>query len=77
MDGLVRGKAGEVDGLADSRSNGAVGVRRGSVRARAGAGKGGRGSLLRLRCSQGATPWALGAARALALGAPTSLNGIL
>eukprot|EP00966_Prymnesium_polylepis_P222011 5136700-Prymnesium_polylepis.1 len=43
---------------------------------RAGAGEGGRGSPL--RCSQGATPWGrLEPAGALALGAPTSLFGIL
>eukprot|EP00966_Prymnesium_polylepis_P151079 3490456-Prymnesium_polylepis.1 len=33
MDGLVGGKAREADGLAESRRSGAVGVRRGSVRA--------------------------------------------
>ena len=41
MDGLVGGKAGEADGLADSRRNGAVGVRRGSVRAGQGPARGG------------------------------------
>eukprot|EP00966_Prymnesium_polylepis_P062626 1453408-Prymnesium_polylepis.1 len=33
MDELVGGKAGEADGLAESLRSGAVGVRRGSVRA--------------------------------------------
>ena len=40
MDGLVGGKAGEADGLADSRRNGAVGVQRGSVRAGQGPARG-------------------------------------
>ena len=40
MDGLVGGKAGEADGLAESRRSGAVGVRRGSVRAGQGPARG-------------------------------------
>ena len=42
MDGLVGGKAGEADGLAESRRSGAVGVRRGSVRAGQGPARGER-----------------------------------
>eukprot|EP00966_Prymnesium_polylepis_P045995 1064686-Prymnesium_polylepis.1 len=41
MDGLVGGKAGKADGLADSRRNGAVGVRWSSARAGQGPVRGG------------------------------------
>ena len=54
-----RGKAGEADGLADSRRNGAVDGRRGSVRAGQGPARGGEAHCFGLRCSQGATPWGL------------------
>ena len=72
MDGLVGGKAGEADGLAESRRSGAVGVRRGSVRAGQGAARGGEA-----HCFAAPKEQRLGAAGALALGAPTSLFGIL
>ena len=72
MDGLVGGKAGEADGLAESRRSGAVGVRRGSVRAGQGPARGGDAHSFAAPKEQ-----RLGAAGALALGAPTSLFGIL
>ena len=71
MDVLVGGKAGEADGLAESRRSGAVGVRRGSVRAGQGPSRGGDA-----HCFAAPKEQRLGAG-ALALGAPTSLFGIL